>query len=168
MRLHNYGLQRIARGTYSARQPGRSNRINIGQFTESTNLHFHGLHVSPLGIATMSFAKSAPGKLLITYQHSSRSFTGNVSVSFNNPIFPTREYPIFFSFDFIDNDIFILSFLNGIKELTFAIKDFQVGMDPTVPSQHTINGKVNPTLNIAPGETQLWQLANIDQKCSIL
>jgi hypothetical protein len=61
----------------------------------------------------------------------------------------------------------LLESLDGIEQRTFAIKDFQVGMDPTVPSQRIINGKVNPTLNIAPGETQLWQLANIDQKRSI-
>jgi suppressor of ftsI len=54
--------------------------------------------------------------------------------------------------------------LDDIEQRTFAIKDYQVGIDPIVPSQRTINGKINPTLNIALGETQLWQLANIGSK----
>ena len=44
---------------------------------------------------------------------------------------------------------------------TFAIRDFVVSNDSNVPTQRTINGEINPSLTIAPGETQLWRLANI-------
>ena len=50
------------------------------------------------------------------------------------------------------------------------MKDFQLtsdgqivqdNIDSNAPTTRTVNGAVNPSLSIAPGETQLWRLANI-------
>ena len=50
------------------------------------------------------------------------------------------------------------------------MKDFQLtsdghivqdNIDSNAPTTRTVNGVVNPSLSIAPGETQLWRLANI-------
>ncbi|MEW2492735.1 multicopper oxidase family protein [Streptomyces nodosus] len=59
--------------------------------------------------------------------------------------------------------------LRGITEHTVALKDFQVQGDSikTQPlsigaaTNRTVNGQQNPVIHIRPGETQLWRLANI-------
>jgi FtsP/CotA-like multicopper oxidase with cupredoxin domain len=51
--------------------------------------------------------------------------------------------------------------LQNITQQTIAMKDFEVSSDPAIPRQRTVNGQVNPEINIKPGETQLWRLANI-------
>ena len=60
--------------------------------------------------------------------------------------------------------------LRDIEERSFALKDFQLtsdgadrqdNIDSNAPTTRTVNGEVNPSLSIAPGETQLWRLANI-------
>jgi FtsP/CotA-like multicopper oxidase with cupredoxin domain len=59
--------------------------------------------------------------------------------------------------------------LQHVTEHLIALKDFQVrnGAIPTTninsnaPTTRTVNGQINPTIEIRPGETQLWRLANI-------
>jgi FtsP/CotA-like multicopper oxidase with cupredoxin domain len=60
--------------------------------------------------------------------------------------------------------------LRGIADHVFALKDFQVDskgeipasdIDSDAPTIRTVNGQVDPTLTMRPGETQLWRLANI-------
>ncbi|MEW1657573.1 multicopper oxidase family protein [Streptomyces sp. NPDC093707] len=59
--------------------------------------------------------------------------------------------------------------LRHITEHTIALKDFQVAGDAikTHPlsigaaTHRTVNGQQNPVIRIRPGETQLWRLANI-------
>jgi FtsP/CotA-like multicopper oxidase with cupredoxin domain len=51
--------------------------------------------------------------------------------------------------------------LHNIEQRTFAMRDFEIGSDPSAPSQRTVNGQINPETSIAPGETQLWRLANV-------
>ncbi|MGW3511585.1 multicopper oxidase domain-containing protein [Streptomyces sp. NPDC000994] len=59
--------------------------------------------------------------------------------------------------------------LRNITEHTIAFKDFQVQGDAikTHPlsigasTNRTVNGQQNPVIHIRPGETQLWRLANI-------
>lgn len=59
--------------------------------------------------------------------------------------------------------------LTGIKERILLLKDIQIGPDGRVPSDidssapthRTVNGQTNPTMTIAPGETQLLRIGNI-------
>jgi FtsP/CotA-like multicopper oxidase with cupredoxin domain len=59
--------------------------------------------------------------------------------------------------------------LQGIDEHLFALKDYQLDEAgailrenvPRDPTTRTINGQINPALTMAPGETQLWRLANV-------
>jgi suppressor of ftsI len=59
--------------------------------------------------------------------------------------------------------------LRGITEHVIALKDFQVQGDAIktsdlhigAPTNRTVNGQMNPTIHIRPGEIQLWRLANI-------
>jgi FtsP/CotA-like multicopper oxidase with cupredoxin domain len=59
--------------------------------------------------------------------------------------------------------------LEGIRELIMYLKDIQINsdgrvpmdIDPSAPTNITLNGQVNPVIKIRPGETQLWRIANI-------
>jgi suppressor of ftsI len=59
--------------------------------------------------------------------------------------------------------------LRHIAEHVIALKGFQIDGDAvktrvlhiSVPTNRTVNGQINPTIHIRPGETQLWRLANI-------
>ncbi|MFC0597866.1 multicopper oxidase family protein [Streptomyces palmae] len=59
--------------------------------------------------------------------------------------------------------------LRGITEHTIALKDFQVEGDAiktrdlniSAPTHRTVNGQHQPVIPMRPGETQLWRLANI-------
>ncbi|RZL91070.1 MAG: multicopper oxidase family protein [Variovorax sp.] len=59
--------------------------------------------------------------------------------------------------------------LAGIKERVLLLKDIQIGpdgrvpadIDSSAPTHRTVNGLSNPTLMIAPGETQLLRIGNI-------
>ena len=41
------------------------------------------------------------------------------------------------------------------------MRDFPVNSDPNTPIYRTVNGEINPDVNITLGQTQLWRLANI-------
>jgi suppressor of ftsI len=59
--------------------------------------------------------------------------------------------------------------LRNITEHTIGLKDFQVEGDAikthnvsiSAPTNRTVNGQINPTIRIRPGEVQLWRLANL-------
>jgi suppressor of ftsI len=51
--------------------------------------------------------------------------------------------------------------LQHFNQRTFAMKDFEIEKGPGVAWQRTVNGGIDPHTSIAPGETQLWHLANI-------
>ncbi|MFB6960772.1 multicopper oxidase family protein [Streptomyces sp. NPDC056309] len=59
--------------------------------------------------------------------------------------------------------------LRHITEHTIALKDFQIQgnaikthpLSIGAPTHRTVNGQHNPVIHIRPGETQLWRLANI-------
>jgi FtsP/CotA-like multicopper oxidase with cupredoxin domain len=59
--------------------------------------------------------------------------------------------------------------LRDITEHVIALKDFQVEGDAVktkdlhigAATNRTVNGQLNPTITIRPGEVQLWRLANI-------
>ncbi|GAB2818118.1 hypothetical protein GCM10027073_57130 [Streptomyces chlorus] len=62
--------------------------------------------------------------------------------------------------------------LRHITEHTLALKDFQVQGDAIkthplsigAPTHRTVNGQQNPMIHIRPGEPQLWRLTNIYYK----
>ena len=59
--------------------------------------------------------------------------------------------------------------LQGVKERIMLLKDFQnIGgqipaenIDSNAGTTRTVNGVVNPTLKIRPGETQFWRIGNV-------
>jgi suppressor of ftsI len=136
----------------------------INSLDEPTNLHFHGLHVSPSGDSDNVFRQVNPGE---TAKYI-------IEIPANHPpgTFWYHSHQHHLSYKQVSDGLSGLIVIDGlmdllpeslhyIKQRTFAMKDFEVGSDSNITSLRTVNGEINPSFSIAPGETQLWRLANI-------
>lgn len=154
-------------------RPGeRLELLLVNQLPELTNLHFHGLHVSPEGISDNVFITVNPGE---TQQYI-------VDIPENHPVgtfwyhshgHPYTERQVFGGLAgllIVDGLSDLLpAELQGITERPIVLKDYQAqngailldNIDSNAPTTRTVNGAVNPSLSIDSGETQLWRLANL-------
>jgi suppressor of ftsI len=136
----------------------------INNLNQPTNLHFHGLHVSPANNSDNVFLEVAAGQ---THQY-------NVSIPKNQA--PGTEWyhshMHTLAYDQVSAGLSGMIVVEGLEKLlpnslqniakqTFALKDFPPASDPNTPIYRTVNGNVNPNVNITSGETQLWRFANI-------
>lgn len=135
----------------------------INRLEMPTNLHFHGLHVSPSGNSDNVFREVGPGAIA--------NYIIDIPADHPPGTFWYHSHQHHLSYDQVSAGMsglivieelvnLLPASLHNIEEKEIAMKDFQI-RGPTAPSQRTINGDINPTLNIATGETQLWRLANI-------
>src|SRR5829696_5729708 len=143
----------------------------VNGLMEPTNLHFHGLHVSPEGESDNIFRMVNPGEtaryvLEIPPDHPTGTFWYHPHQHHLalEQVFGGMSGVIIIDGlqDQLPPD------LQGIGEHLFALKDFQLEDDailmenaPAMPTTRTVNGQINPALTMAPGETQLWRLANV-------
>jgi FtsP/CotA-like multicopper oxidase with cupredoxin domain len=136
----------------------------INALNKSTNLHFHGLHVSPSNNSDNIFIEVAPGKTL--------TYVINLPVDHPPSTFWYHSHMHELSYEQVSAGLSGLIVIQGLEELlpaslhdikvqTFAMRDFPVTSDPSVSTFRTVNGKVDPEFNITTGETQFWRLANI-------
>jgi suppressor of ftsI len=155
--------------------PGDKLEINlINNLNEPTNIHFHGFHVSPANNSDNIFLEVAPGKTQnytvyipkdhprgtdwyhphlhgLTYSQVSAGMSGLLIVEGLQKLLPMQ--------------------LQNITTQNFAIRDFPFdplfqttrNMSNTLTGHErlTVNGEINPQVNIKSGETQLWRIANI-------
>ncbi len=153
--------------------PGESIRLElVNELDEATNIHFHGFHTSPSGIAD-NVLRSIPAKS-----------TAAVDVPVP-PEMPTglywyhsHEHGISEEqvFSGLSGAIVVRGLedrlppeLRGVPQKVFTLKDLQVkdgkivteNISSDAPTTRTVNGLVDPRVTIAPGETQLWRFANI-------
>jgi suppressor of ftsI len=143
------------------------NRLN-----EHTNLHVHGLHVSPSGNSDNIFIHIEPGKTF----HYSYQFTKSIRPgtywyhSHSHPISAPQVAGGLSGVIIVDGlQQYLPPDLRHITEHVIALKDFQLEGDAVktqnlhigAPTIRTVNGQLNPTIRIRPGETQLWRLTNI-------
>ncbi|MEU0569466.1 multicopper oxidase family protein [Nonomuraea sp. NPDC005983] len=137
-----------------------------------TNLHVHGLHVSPRGHSDNVLIHLRPGQ---TFRYSYR-FPDNLAPG--TYWYHSHAHPISgpqvaggMSGVIVVNGLkrYLPPGLRGIKERVIALKDFQVQGDAvktkdlhiSAPTNRTVNGQLNPAIHIRPGEIQLWRLANV-------
>ncbi len=129
----------------------------INNLNEPTNLHYHGLHVSPANNSDNVFLEVAPGRTqqyivdipenqvpgaywyhshmhTLAYGQVSAGLSGLIVIEGLEKLLPNP--------------------LQNIKIQTFAMRDFPANDDPTAPIYRTVNGKINPVINITSGETQ--------------
>ena len=136
----------------------------------STNLHTHGLGVSPLANSDNVFLAVAPGA---TQDY-------EIRIPGNHPAGLFWYHPHFHGVSsasvkqglsgaiIVEGLLDPFPELRGIRERVLLLKDAQIAggtIDTTLDigdnTTRTVNGLDNPTLLIRPGETQLWRIGNI-------
>lgn len=150
--------------------PGDTIRLRLtNSLAQPTNLHTHGLTVSPIGNSDNIMLNVAPGQTQnyeirlprdhppglywyhphahgLSDQQVSNGMSGALIVDGLLDPFPT---------------------LRHLPERLFLFKDLQVKdgravhMDIGKNTVRTINGVVNPVIVLRPGQTELWRMANI-------
>lgn len=154
-------------------RPGERLELTVNnQLPEITNMHFHGLHVSPSGISDNVFIMIEPGAsqqyvLEIPENHPSGTFW------YHSHAHPYTEAQVMGGLGgllIVDGLQELLpEDLRGIAEAAIVLKDYQAqdgailreNIDSNAPTTRTINGLVNPALSLNANETQLWRLANL-------
>ncbi|RCV57959.1 multicopper oxidase family protein [Marinitenerispora sediminis] len=175
------GARKVAALVYDGRfmpptlrvRPGdRLDITLVNQASSATNLHTHGLHVSPEGHADNMAVRILPGE---KWRYSYRFPEGQPPGTYwyHSHAHPQAEGQVFAGLAgaiVVEGlDRYLPPPLRGLPERLVALKDFQVrdgaiptdNIDSNAPTTRTVNGLVNPTLRIRPGETQLWRLANM-------
>lgn len=157
--------------------PGDGFRLTIvNRLTETTNVHFHGLVVSPNLPADDSLYQLPAAKS----PASGSSFTYTFRI-------PSDHAPglYFYHSHSSNSEMQVFQGLSGliviegllspfsvdlqqIREQFFSLKDLQIQngtipkeIDLTVSTIRTINGIMNPTVTIRPNELQFWRIANV-------
>jgi len=142
-----------------------SNRID-----EESNLHYHGMNVSPLGNSDNVFLTVMPGdtfgyEIQVPDSHPKGMFY------YHPHMHGLTEFQIGGGMSgvlLVDGILDPFPELAGITQRVMVLKDIQIvnGAVPNPPvsanpTQRTLNGQINPTVTIHPGEIQLWRVANI-------
>jgi len=164
--------------------PGDLVRIKlVDHLDEPTNLHFHGLYVSPSGHADNIFVSVNPGR---SFQYAFRLPRSAPTGTFwyhSHEMVPMDEmgrYPDTFSeeqvFDGLSGLIEVRGLnqdlpraLRGIPQRYLALRDVQIAggqivstnINSDAPTTHLVDGQLDPRITIAPGQTELWHIANI-------
>lgn len=154
-------------------QPGDKLDLTMkNTLDEYTNLHVHGLHVSPSGNADNIFIHIDPGGTFhYAYQFPKTLRPGTYWYhSHAHPMSAPQVAGGMSGVLIVDGlQQYLPADLRHITEHVIALKDFQVQGDAVKtqnlhigdPTNRTVNGQLNPTIRIQPGETQLWRLANV-------
>jgi FtsP/CotA-like multicopper oxidase with cupredoxin domain len=151
-------------------QPGDTIRLRLtNALAEPTNLHMHGLTVSPRGNSDNVFTRVAPGQTqdyeirlppdhppgLYWYHPHSHGFSDvQVRNGMSGAII-------------VDGLLDPFPTLRHLPERLLLLKDLQmedgrvVRHDIGKNTIRTINGIVNPQIVLRPGETELWRIGNI-------
>lgn len=145
--------------------PGDRIELNlINNLNESTNIHYHGLHVSPINNSDNVFLEVAPGE--------TQQYIVEIPIDQPRGAYWYHSHMHTLAYKQVSAGLSGIIVVEGIENLlpkplqditkqTFAMRDFPVNSDPTRPTYRTVNGEINPDINIKSGETQLWRLANI-------
>ena len=150
--------------------PGDTIRLRLPNgLDQTTNLHFHGLVVSPLANSDNPFLQVAPGD--------TERYEVRIPADHAPGLFWYHPHPHGFSDQQTRNGMsgalivegLLDSFptLRGVRERVLLLKDLQVenGRVAHVSigknAVRTINGLVNPVILLRPGATELWRIANV-------
>jgi suppressor of ftsI len=156
-------------------RPGDTLDVRIHNATsEQTNIHYHGLHVSPTGISDNVFRTFEPERTVrsvvkLPQDHAPGTYWYHVHLH------PLSEEQVM-------GGMSGLIVVEGLKDLLprplrdaperqLAIRDVQqkggsIVMDaadiaPNEPTTRLVNGLLRPRLELRSGQTQLWRIANI-------
>jgi len=141
------------------------------QMDENTNLHFHGMTVTPLDSGDSIFRATEPGttgvyrfKLPPDHSPGAYWYHSHIRGGSERQVAAGIAGPIL-----VDGMLDPFPELKGIKERVLTLRNFQKTLTGKVaseiitsaPSIRTINGQRDPVIDIQPGETQLWHFINV-------
>jgi FtsP/CotA-like multicopper oxidase with cupredoxin domain len=155
-------------------RPGDVIRLKLrNRIDQTTNLHYHGLNVSPRPPSDNIFLAVDPGQefdyqIVIPPDHPSGLFWYHPHA---HGLTEFQTYSGMSGGLIVEGLLDPFPALQGITERVMLLKDLQVGDDGQIPpvgqidsnagTTRTMNGQINPTLAIRPGEVQLWRIGNI-------
>lgn len=153
--------------------PGDTILLDVNNLLEAmTNIHYHGMQVSPL----------PPSDDVFIMIPQNGGFQYEVEIPEDHPqglyyyhahLFGITQFQIMSGLSggiIVGNNLTPFPQLDGITEQVMYLKDIQIvdGMvpseadiDPSAPTNFTVNGQTNPVITMRPGETQYWQFFNI-------
>jgi FtsP/CotA-like multicopper oxidase with cupredoxin domain len=153
-------------------RPGDTVNLRLRNLTrhEPSNVHYHGLEVSPKTPGDSIFVQVEPENCYdYTIKIPSDQSTG--LYWYHSHMMGLAETQVFNGLSgglLVEGIADKLPFLEGIRNRVMVLKDIQASADGKVttpdyskPTVRTINGVVRPSMSIRPGETQLWRVGNM-------
>jgi suppressor of ftsI len=153
-------------------RPGSTINLRLRNLAmhQPSNVHTHGMNVSPKGNSDNIFVQVEP----------ENCFDYSIKVSedqdyglnwYHSHMMGLSETQVFNGLSgglLVEGIGSALPFLKGMKERIMILKDIQAEPNGTVttpdyskPTVRTINGVYQPTISIRPGETQFWRVGNM-------
>jgi suppressor of ftsI len=134
-----------------------------------TNLHYHGLEVSPWGRSDNVFVHVGTNEVFdyevaIPRNHSAGLYWYHAH---QHGLSESQVGGGMSGGLIVDGVLDPFPELQGIKERVMLLKDSAIDgdaigqKDDPARSTRTLNGLINPTVKIRPGETQFWRIGNI-------
>lgn len=153
-------------------RPGGTIAVDFdNRMDEITNLHFHGMQVSPLEEGDNIFRIAQPHtkmkyniKLPPTHSPGVYWYHSHFHGAVQRQVSGGIAGPIL-----VEGMLDPFPELKGIKEQVLVLRNFQKTRSGKLasriitgaPSIRTVNGQFQPDISIQPGETQLWHILNV-------
>ena len=152
-------------------KPGDTLHVTlINRLPQATNIHFHGMEVSPQGHADNSMHMVGPGQTWDYVLHIPKDHPPGV-YWFHTHAHEFAERQLMGG---LSGTLIVEGFQDEVpatkplRERLMALKEFsadKVGRLNAVPKPvngqiKTVNGQLTPRIDIRPGETQLWRLSD--------
>ncbi|MEM8608800.1 MAG: multicopper oxidase family protein [Myxococcota bacterium] len=146
------------------------NRRGGDEDFKNSNLHYHGTNVSPLGNSDNLWITVKPGGDFLYEVNFPKDHPQGL-FWYHPHYHGTTEYQVGSGLSgliSVDGVLDPWPELKGITERYIILRDIQIKdgkvpnpPDPGNPTQRAVNGLVNPTIPIRPGEVQFWRIGNI-------
>jgi suppressor of ftsI len=154
-------------------RPGDTVRIDLtNRLDEPTNLHGHGMFMSPIGISDNVLRVMKSG----TFNHVVWKLPTDIEPGtywYHSHLHGLVEPQIFAGLSgvlIVDGlEQLLPPALQNVQQSVVALKDLQVkdgaivtsNIDSNAPTTRTVNGQVDPVLSVQTNQTQMLRLANI-------
>lgn len=153
--------------------PGDRMVVNLeNDLKESTNLHTHGLHVSPSGNSDNIFLNIEPGEKF-TYDYDIPEdeppgaywYHPHYHTNSDDQVFAGMAGPMI-----VEGGLDEMPGIRDVPQRVLAVQSTQLGDGRLVPVAKSdgsktrlfVNGVLDPKINIRPGELQRWRIYNLN------